>query len=266
VLEGPEVNGVRFDPVSSDGLLAALDGFLSCGQSHVVHFFAGHPTVLARRDARYREIANRGDLNICDGASVAVALSLFGVRVGRITGSVGMGLVCGWGLERGLRHYFYGGTTPEVLDRLCRRLGQDHPGIDIVGAESPPFGPVAKVDLEAAAERMLEARADVVWIGLGVPKQDLAGEALRELGAAPAIVCVGAAFDFVSGVKRRAPAWMQRIGLEWLHRLLSEPRRLWRRYLLGNPAFVAGVLVDWMRARVLHARGDAHSRTEWRQR
>ena len=255
VLDGPEVNGVRFDPVTSDGLLAALDGFLSCGESHVVHFVAGHPTVIARRDSRYRGIANRGDLNVCDGASVAVALRLFGVRVGRITGSMGMDIVCGWGLERGLRHYFYGGMTPEVLERLCRQLRQDHPGIEIVGAESPPFGPVATADLEAAAGRMREASADVVWVGLGVPKQDIAGEGLCELGAAPAIVCVGAAFDFVSGMKRQAPGWMKRIGFEWLHRLLSEPRRLWRRYLLGNPAFVAGVLVDWMRARGLHAPG-----------
>jgi N-acetylglucosaminyldiphosphoundecaprenol N-acetyl-beta-D-mannosaminyltransferase len=251
VPSGTEVNGVRFDPVSPEGLLTAVDGFLTCGKSHVVHFFAGHPTVLARRDADYRAIANRGDLNVCDGASVAMALRLFGVRVSRIVGAAGMGLVSGWGLERGLRHYFYGGTTPEVLERLIRHVEEAYPGIEIVGAESPPFGPVATTEVEAAAERMRKAGADVVWVGLGVPKQDIAGEALRDSDAAPVILCVGAAFDFVSGVKRRAPSWMQRVGLEWLFRLLSEPRRLWRRYLLGNPAFVAGVLVDWMRFRAI---------------
>jgi N-acetylglucosaminyldiphosphoundecaprenol N-acetyl-beta-D-mannosaminyltransferase len=192
---------------------------------------------------------------------VAVALRLFGIRTGRITGATGMGLVSDWGLERGLRHYFYGGATPEILEKLLRRLEETHPGIDVVGSESPPFGPVADADIEAAAERMRESGADVVWVGLGVPKQDIAAAALRDHDAAPVILCVGAAFDFVSGAKRRAPRWMQRIGLEWLHRLLSEPRRLWRRYLLGNPAFVAGVLLDWSRlrlARVLsrHARAD----------
>ena len=96
---------------------------------------------------------------------------------------------------------------------------------------------------------MRAAGAQLAWIGLGSPKQDRVAGRLCELGAAPVLLCVGAAFDFVSGEKRRAPQWMQRAGLEWLHRLLSEPRRLWRRYLLGNPAFVAGVLLDRVRSR-----------------
>jgi N-acetylglucosaminyldiphosphoundecaprenol N-acetyl-beta-D-mannosaminyltransferase len=100
-----------------------------------------------------------------------------------------------------------------------------------------------------AAARMRAAGADAVWVGLGAPKQDLMAARLRDLDAAPTIFCVGAAFDFVAGTVKRAPRWMQRTGLEWLHRLLSEPRRLWRRYVIGNPRFVAGVVWDRLRGR-----------------
>lgn len=240
------VNGVRFDAVSRSELLQALDGFLADGGSHIVHFFAGHPTVLARSDAVYREIVNRGDLNIADGASVALAMRMLGAPTGRITGSDAMSAVCDWGIPRGLRHYFYGGT-PEVLDRLRSVLLREHPGLEIAGLDAPPFAPVTNAGLDEAAERIREARADVVWVGLGVPKQDLAADGLCGRGAARVIVCVGAAFDFVSGAKPRAPRWMQRLGLEWIYRLASEPRRLWRRYLIGNPEFVAGVFWDYLR-------------------
>jgi N-acetylglucosaminyldiphosphoundecaprenol N-acetyl-beta-D-mannosaminyltransferase len=94
---------------------------------------------------------------------------------------------------------------------------------------------------------MQAAHAQLVWLGLGSPKQDRVAERLCELAAAPVLLCVGAAFDFVSGAKRRAPSWMQRAGLEWLYRLVAEPRRLWRRYLVDGPAFVAGVVIDRVR-------------------
>src|SRR6266516_3310845 len=113
VADGPYVNSVRFDPVSPQELLTRLEAFLECGASHVVHFFPAHPTVLARRDEAYRQVANRGDLNVADGASVALVLRLLGARAQRITGSDALQLVCGWGLSRELRHYLYGGT-PDV--------------------------------------------------------------------------------------------------------------------------------------------------------
>lgn len=239
----PVVNGVRLDPRSPSQLPGAIEQLLACGRSHVVHFLPADPTVIARRDADYRAVLNRGDLNLVDGASVALALRLFGWRAPRTTGSAALELLARWGAEREVRHYLYGGR-PEVVQRLRARLEQDHPGIRIVGAESPPFGELDAEELEAARDRMRAAGADLVWIGLGSPKQDRVAGRLRDLGAAPVLLCVGAAFDFVSESKRRAPRWMQRVGLEWLHRLMSEPRRLWRRYLLGNARFVADVCAD----------------------
>ena len=241
----PLVNGVRLDPLALDKLSGKIAELVACGGSHIVHFLPAAPTVLARRDSEYRAVLNDGDLNLVDGASVALALRLFGCRAPRTTGSAALCALAEQGVEAGLRHYLFGGT-PDVVERLRRRLERDYPGILIVGAESPPFTQSSVDALAAARDRMQAVGADLVWVGLGAPKQDYVAAVLRELGAAPVLLCVGAAFDFVSGAKRRAPRWTQRVGLEWLHRLMSEPRRLWRRYLIGNPRFVAGVLRDYV--------------------
>ena len=251
----PQVNGVRIDAITPENFVRSLATFLSCGHSHVVHFCAAHPTVEARRDSGYRDVLNKGALNVPDGMPVAWAARMFGLRTERLAGTEGLHLAALWGVDRGLRHYLYGGT-PETLERLRRRLEQMCPGILIVGAESPPFHPLSDEEVAASVRRMQDAGAQALWVGLGVPKQDLVAYRLRTLRAAPVILCVGAAFDFVAGTVPRAPTWMQRSGLEWLHRLGSEPRRLWKRYLLGNPRFVTGVVADWLRG----AGGNGHPR------
>ncbi len=240
------MNGVRIDATNPRDYLGSLATFMACGHSHVVHFCAAHPTVEARRDPGYRQILNRGALNVPDGMPVAWAARLFGSKTERLAGTDAMVLAASWGVDRGLRHYLYGGT-PETLERLERRLEQAYPGILIVGAESPPFRPVSDEELAESVRRMQEAGAQALWVGLGAPKQDLTAHRLRSMRAAPVILCVGAAFDFIAGSVPRAPVWMQRSGLEWVHRLASEPRRLWRRYLVGNPMFVSGVLRDRLR-------------------
>jgi len=247
VVDGRVVNGVRIDPLTEDGFLRAIESFLTCGRSHVVHFVPADPTVRARRDRRYRAVLNDGDLNVPDGMAVVWALRMLGVRSERLAGADAMKLVASRGTEGARSHYLYGGTL-ETVARLEDRL-RSHPGIKLVGAESPPFRPLSESDVRDAADRIRAAGADLLWIGLGTPKQDLVAARLRELEAAPVILCVGAAFDFVSGTKARAPAWVQRAGLEWAFRLASEPKRLWRRYLLGNPAFLWGVGRDLARRR-----------------
>lgn len=240
---GPEVNGVRIDALTPDHYLETLATFMSCGHSHVVHFCAAHPTVEARRDAGYRALLNKGALNVPDGMPVAWAAKLFGSRTERLAGIDGMNLAATWGVERGLRHYLYGGT-PETLETLQRTMEERYPGILIVGAESPPFRPISDEELTQSVRRIQEAGTQALWIGLGAPKQDVAAGRLRAAHAAPVILCVGAAFDFMAGTITRAPRWMQRTGLEWVHRLASEPKRLWRRYLVGNPKFLSGVIKD----------------------
>jgi N-acetylglucosaminyldiphosphoundecaprenol N-acetyl-beta-D-mannosaminyltransferase len=241
------INGVRLDPLPPERLNERMSSFVDCGLGHVVHFLPAHPTVLARGDAAYREILNRGDLNLVDGASVALAARLYGHAAPRTTGSDALALLTGQGVES-RSHYFYG-AAPDVVSQLQRRLEVDNPCIEIVGAESPPFRDLRDEELVEAAMRIRRSGAQLLWIGIGTPKQDLVAERFRQLDAAPVILCVGAAFDFAAGSKRRAPAWMQSIGMEWLFRLLDEPGRLWRRYLIGNAQFVAGVVIDLVRPR-----------------
>ena len=243
---GPAINGVRIDPVTPGEFLERLDSFIRCGRSHVVHFCAAHPTAEARGDSRYRAVLNAGDLNVPDGKAVAWASRLSGFPARRLAGTEGFRLVADRGRKRGFNHYLFGGAEA-TLALLRRRLEEEYPGIAIAGAESPPFRPLSAAELAEAAGRIRSAGTHALWVGLGAPKQDLIAARLRDLDAAPVILCVGAAFDFVAGVKGRGPAWMGAMGLEWLFRLASEPRRLWKRYLLGNPRFVAGVLTDLLR-------------------
>ncbi len=136
----------------------------------------------------------------------------------------------------GLRHYLYGGKEG-VADLMAAELQSAIPGVSVVGAECPPFRPLTDIDVKELAERVIESGANIVWIGLGTPRQDYLVHQLAPLLPMP-IVPVGAAFDFWSGAVKEAPRVLHGSGLEWIYRLAVEPGRLWRRYLIGNPQFV----------------------------
>ena len=141
------------------------------------------------------------------------------------------------------RHFFLG-STPDVVDRLIERLRARFPHINICGSNSPPFHALSYAEDQQLVNTINSATPDIVWIGLGTPKQERwMAEHVGRIEA-PVMIGIGAAFDFVSGAKRQAPRWMQRYGLEWLFRLASEPQRLGRRYLLNNPAFVWLVMLQ----------------------
>lgn len=146
-------------------------------------------------------------------------------------------------LDRGrahdLRHYLYG-STPEVLADLEERLRSRLPGVAIAGTHSPPFRELTAAEEDEVVADILRSRAQVVWVGLGTPRQDDFVARMRDRLPVP-LVAVGAAFDFHADRKPQAPRWMMDRGLEWLYRLLTEPRRLWRRYLIGNPIFLWGL-------------------------
>ncbi len=135
------------------------------------------------------------------------------------------------------RHYLYG-SSPEVLEAIRRRILEVAPAAVVVGAKAPPFRPLttAEEDVDVAAIRA--SKADIVWVGLGMPKQELWMHRVRDRLPGVALIGVGAAFDFLAGTKKQAPGWMQRSGLEWLYRLVHEPRRLWKRYIWNNPAYL----------------------------
>lgn len=143
------------------------------------------------------------------------------------------------------RHFFLGGS-PGVAEKLGEVLQAKYPGIEIAGHEAPAVSASVEVD-PALVERLNASDAQIIWVGLGSPKQDIWMDVYRPHLRAPLLIGVGAAFDFLTGTKQQAPRWMMRAGLEWLFRLVSEPRRLWKRYLVYNTRFVCAILIDRIR-------------------
>jgi N-acetylglucosaminyldiphosphoundecaprenol N-acetyl-beta-D-mannosaminyltransferase len=192
-------------------------------------------------------------LAVPDGQPLVWALRLLGRR--RATRVYGPDLMKHW-CERAARDgtpaYLYGGRDDAARELLERRLRERFPGLRIVGGSSYAFRPLEQPLLTAGERERLVERIDasgaqVVWVGTGQPRQELWMSELRPLLKAPVLVGVGAAFDFHAGLVSQAPPWMGRHGLEWLYRLSREPRRLWRRYLLGNPRFVAAFTRQYLR-------------------
>jgi N-acetylglucosaminyldiphosphoundecaprenol N-acetyl-beta-D-mannosaminyltransferase len=173
-----------------------------------------------------------------DGMPIVWLLRWLGHRsVARVYGPDLMRAACRRSETSGWRHFFYGGK-PGVAARLAARLRQEHPLLVVAGVGTPPLNWQAEEEDKAGVQAINAARPDIVWIGLSTPKQERWMAAHRPQLQASVLVGVGAAFDFISGEKPQAPRWMQRVGLEWLFRLVTEPSRLWRRYLVDNPMFV----------------------------
>jgi N-acetylglucosaminyldiphosphoundecaprenol N-acetyl-beta-D-mannosaminyltransferase len=208
-----------------------------------VHLCNAYTLSLADRDPEYLRRLNRGDLNLPDGVPVAVVGRLRGSAIsGPVRGKDLFESVLDSGRPTGTRHVLYG-STPSVVETAARALADKYPGVQIVAAEAPPFRPLTDEERERLVARLHMWAAEVVWVGLGTPKQDEFAEDMKQRYGA-AFVAVGAAFDFVAGSKKEAPRWLRGTGLEWVHRLMSEPRRLWRRYLIGNAVFLRGVARD----------------------
>lgn len=166
-------------------------------------------------------------------------------KTGRVAGADLVDALCYAGQTKSLRHYFYGGK-PGVAETMISKLRAKYPDLSVAGYYSPPFRPLTDEEDKEIVERINQSGAQIVWVGISTPKQEIwmRDHVGRIKGAT--LIGVGAAFDFHSGAVARAPKWMQDRGLEWLHRLLSEPRRLWRRYLVIAPSFVIKVIREQM--------------------
>jgi exopolysaccharide biosynthesis WecB/TagA/CpsF family protein len=219
------------------------------GQRAVVACQAVHAVITASQDPVLRARVNSFDLVTPDGQPVRWAMNLLHrTRLAeRVYGPELMLRVCQAAAEAAVPIYLYGGT-PAVVDQLVDNLRRRFSGLRIAGAEAPPFRPLTAVEDEAVVERIKASGAQVVFIGLGCPKQDhFAYEHHDRIRGV--LLAVGAAFDFHAGAKKMAPAWMQRRGLEWLFRLSQEPGRLWKRYLTTNTVFLARLALAWLRRR-----------------
>lgn len=197
----------------------------------------------ASSDFQYAELLSRVGVNFPDGQPVAWVMRLNaqeGIRPERIRGPSLFRAVIDEGRRVELRHFFLG-TTDATLDALRKVIALDYPDTIIAGMFAPPFAPLSDDFYSPIVRRILESKANIVWVALGSPKQDFAAEVIAKLTSVPC-VGVGAAFDFLAGTQDEAPLLVQRSGFEWLYRFFKEPRRLWRRYVFGNVKFVIAFL------------------------
>jgi N-acetylglucosaminyldiphosphoundecaprenol N-acetyl-beta-D-mannosaminyltransferase len=246
--------GIPLALTDYDRTLEWIDAMAAAGHRGYVCVAAVHTVMASQEDPALREAVLGASFTVPDGQPLVWALNALGHRLGeRVYGPELMDRACARAAHTGLRFYLYGGQSEGALERLRVELQRKYPGLRLVGGHSPPFRELTVQEEADIAEDIERSGADVVWVGIGVPKQEKWMAAMRPRLTAPVLVGVGAAFDFHAGLVRQAPQWVQRAGLEWLFRLAQEPDRLWRRYLRYNPRFVAAVLRQYARARRAHA-------------
>lgn len=241
-----DVIGSPIDVLGWDEAVARVGAWSRERSGRVVCICNAHSVVTARQDAAFAQVLRQADLCTPDGAPVAWMLRRQGhAGQARINGPDLMWRCCAWAAENGQSIYLYGGTD-STLALLQARLRQAFPALRIAGAWAPPFRTLTPQEDAAAVTAINASGAGTVWVGLGCPKQELWMHAHRHSVQA-VMLGVGAAFDYHAGTVQRAPPWVQQAGLEWLHRLLSEPRRLWRRYLVTNTLFIVAAAWQLLR-------------------
>ena len=231
------VIGVPIDALSWEEARERLLGWARARASRYVCICNVHSVVTARQDANFMQVVEQADMATPDGAPVAWSLRRAGFAAQqRINGPDLMWKLCADAVAQGVSIGFYG-STPETLELLRARLREEFPALQVAYCVSPPFRSLSAMEDEAICQEINASGAGLLFVGLGCPKQESWMAAHR--GRVQAVMLgVGAAFDYHAGTIGRAPLWMRNAGLEWLHRLCSEPRRLWRRYLFTNSAFI----------------------------
>jgi len=252
------VLGVKVTVLNLDTATAHLQQAIAERRKGYVCVAGAHGLTLCQDDAQLRSIFNRALLVTPDGMPLVWALKRAGhAESGRVYGPDLMLSLIEGGVQQGLRHFLYG-AVPETLDRLKARLLGRFPGAQIAGTYAPPFRDLTSDEEHDIAEVINRSEADVVWVGLSTPKQERWMARMRDQLDAPILLGVGAAFDFHAGNKRQAPAYLQRHGLEWAFRLCTEPRRLWRRYAVAVPSYIALDTMQRLGLRQFPLEGESH--------
>ncbi len=244
MIERYNVIGNQISRQTMSGALDAVVQRIQAGDGGYVCFTNVHVSVMARENTNIQNIINHSFMTLPDGKPVYWVGKLKGLdSLEQVPGPDFFPQLLKTQTEPSLRHYFFGGSQ-QTLDELVSTVKKNYPGAVIAGSESPPFRELSHAEIEASLQRIKDSKANVVWVGLGAPKQEKwMADHWKTLK--PAVLFgVGAAFDFHAGNIQRAPLWAQRLGLEWLHRLLSEPRRLWKRYFYTNTMFLFYLLKE----------------------
>jgi N-acetylglucosaminyldiphosphoundecaprenol N-acetyl-beta-D-mannosaminyltransferase len=243
--DGPprvDVLGVRVSCLTLDSAVEEVSDWVGRGEHKYVCVTGVHGVMECQRDPQLLRIHNGSGLTTPDGMPMVWSARWAGQReVSRVYGPDLMLAILARAVERGWSSFFYGGG-PATAELLADRLTTLFPGLQVAGTSTPPFRPLTPLEDANIVQVINDSGAQLVWVGLSTPKQERwMAEHVGRLRA-NALFGVGAAFDLHAGIVPQAPRWMQRSGLEWTYRLSREPRRLWRRYLRNNPAFVLNVL------------------------
>lgn len=247
ILPGHEVQrinilGVGISAIDPSSTIDLMVHWIESGERHSVNVCAVHVVMECQDDPELRAMVNRASLAVPDGMPLVWVARMLGLpQVERVYGPDLMLSFCDLAAQHGYTNYLLGGAPgqPEVL---TQRLTDRFQGLSIVGTHATPIRPIPPDENDAIIEEINEINPDVVWVGTGAPLQEQWIAENRDRLRGPVLIGVGAAFDMHSGVVPQAPPKMQQYGLEWLFRFAQEPGRLWRRYLLGNPRFMAGLL------------------------
>ncbi|MFO7739522.1 MAG: WecB/TagA/CpsF family glycosyltransferase [Desulfatiglandaceae bacterium] len=236
-LDRVNILGVGISAVTLAKAVAQMATWIEHGSHHYVNLCTVHTVMECRQDPELKRMVNKSGMAAPDGMPLVWLGKYQGKRrIRRVYGPDLMLAFCEYSVEKGYGHFFYGGG-PGIAKELATKLECRYPGLRVAGFHSPPIRPVGGMEERSVIEAINSTNPDVIWVGLGTPKQDYWVAQHRPLINAPVLVCVGAAFDFLTGTVPQAPTWMQRCGLEWLFRLIQEPRRLAYRYLVYNPLF-----------------------------
>lgn len=247
-MQSYDVVGIPISIIDLPGAVARIAGWSRDDVGRYVGVREVASLMAMREESDLLRIARGAAMNVPDGMPLVWIGRLRGHSVARVAGADLMEALIRHGVRGELRHFLYGGK-PGVAQRLARRLEQEIPGASVVGTYCPPFRELTDEELREVLEQIHETRADVVWVGISSPRQDV-WMAANAANTKTTMVGVGAAFDFLSGTVPRAPRWMRSVGLEWLHRLCSEPKRLWKRYLILAPKFVMLALCSELGRRI----------------
>lgn len=237
-----DVLGVGVSETSPADALSVIESWVESGSKEYVCVAPVSSVMAARRDPEVMRALNGASLTVPDGMPLVWAGRCAGATgIQRVYGPELMAAVCAAAAQRGWSSYLYGGAAG-VPELLSERLSERFPGMEVAGTHSPPFRPLQDDERAELAKEIDRSGADLVWVGLSSPKQDLwMADMVGRLERPAVLLGVGAAFDIHAGLKRPPPTWMGPLGLFWLYRLLQEPRRLWRRYLVDIPAFIGAV-------------------------
>ena len=244
-----EVLGVHVSAIAPEDVVPSVERWIDEGERQYVCVTGVHGVMESQDDPDLREIHNRSGLTVPDGMPMVWCGKFAGfAHMDRVYGPEMMLRVCARAAESGWSSFFYGG--PEGLAELvAERMADRFPGLQIAGTYTPPFRQLTAEEEDEIASRIRQSGAELVWVGLSTPKQERWMHGMIERLQGPVVLFgVGAAFDLNAGLRPDAPQWMRKSGLHWLYRLLQEPKRLWRRYLVNNPSFVARILARRPRA------------------